>query len=69
MAGLRNKNHWTLPYVYSGRRGEVHISLIEDKDCDYFEKFLVYCGAAFKIANTFEEARELAYEFTHGGAL
>ena len=72
MAGLkkqRNKNHWTLPYVYAGRRSEVHVWLEEDRDSADFGKYLVYCGAVFEMADTLEEAAELAHGFTHGGAL
>ena len=72
MAGLkkqRNKNHWTLPYAYAGRRSEVHVWLVEDKNSSYFGKYPVYCGAVSEMADTIEEAAELAQGFTHGGAL
>lgn len=72
MAGLRkqrNKNHWMLPYAYAGRRSEVHVWLVEDKSSSYFGKYHVYCGAVSEMADTFEEAAELAQGFTHGGAL
>ena len=65
----RNKNHWTLPYAYAGRRSEVHVWLVEDKDSPYFGKYHVYCGAVSDIADTFEAAEELARKFTDGGAL
>lgn len=72
MAGLkkqRNKNHWTLPYAYAGRRSEVHVWLVEDENSSYFGKYHVYCGAVSEMADTLEEAAELARKFTHGGAL
>lgn len=72
MAGLRkqrNKNHWTLPYAYAGRRSEVHVWLVEDKDSPYFGKYHVYCGAVSEMAGTLGEAAELARKFTYGGAL
>lgn len=72
MTGLRkqrNKNHWTLPYAYAGRRSEVHVWLVEDKNSHYFGKYHVYCGAASEMADTLEEAEALARGFTHGGAL
>lgn len=72
MAGLkkqRNKNHWTLPYAYAGRRSEVHVWLVEDKNSYFFGKYHVYCGAASEMADTLEEAEKLARGFTHGGAL
>lgn len=72
MAGLRkqrNKNHWTLPYAYAGRRSEVHVWLVEDKGSPYFGKYHVYCGAVSEMAGTLGEAEELARKFTHGGAL
>ena len=72
MAGLkkqRNKNHWTLPYAYAGRRSEVQVWLVEDKNSYFFGKYHVYCGAASEMADTLEEAEKLARGFTHGGAL
>ena len=72
MAGLRkqrNKNHWTLPYAYAGRRSEVHVWLVEDKNSSYFGKYHVYCGAASEMADTLEEAAELARKFTYGSVL
>lgn len=72
MAGLRkqrNKNHWTLPYAYAGRRSEVHVWLVEDKNSYFFGKYHVYCGAASEMADTLEQAEELARGFTHGGIL
>ena len=65
----RNKNHWTLHYAYAVRRSEVHVWLVEDKDSPYFGKYHVYCGAVSDMADTFEEAEELARKLTHGGAL
>ena len=72
MAGLkkqRNKNHWTLPYAYAGRRSEVHVWLVEDENSPFFGKYQVYCGAVMEMADTFEEAAELALKLTDGGAL
>ena len=65
----RNKNHWTLPYAYAGRRSEVHVWLVEEQDSPFFGKYEVYCGAVMEMADTFEEAAEVARRFTHGGAL
>lgn len=65
----RGKNHWTLPYAYAGRQSEVHIWLVEDKDSAYFGKYQVYCGTVSEVADTLEEAAELARGFTSGGAL
>ena len=65
----RNKNHWTLPYAYAGRRSEVHVWLVEEKGSAYFGKYHVYCGAVSETADTLEEAAEMAWGFTHGGAL
>lgn len=53
----RNKNHWTLPYAYAGRRSEVHVWLVEDKDSPYFGKYHVCCGAASDMADTFDVTR------------
>lgn len=68
MAGLKkqgNKNHWTLPYAYAGRRSEVHVWLVEDKKSYFFGKYHVYCGAASEMADTLGEVEELARGFTH----
>lgn len=72
MTGLkkqRNKNHWTLPYVYAGRRSEVHIWLIEDENSSDFGRYHVYCGAVARMADTFDDALVIAQEFTHGGLI
>ena len=59
----RNKEHWTVPYAFAGRRSEIHIWRRAEGN------FMVYCGAVVDYKDTFEEAVEKAREFTHGGAL
>ena len=65
----KNRNHWTLPIAYAGRRSEIHIWLNEDKSSIDFGRYQIYRGAVVKMADTFEEAVKTAQELAHGEAL